>query len=148
MASVAHIDMQLLCKAEALPHITMRTTKKRGLLCVTPAQSSMENDITLLRLPSGSSELFQLHDSCLIPDGSEQVPAKGTENPQVFKPQQGREFGGWGTCVRRPMLPCVCKAYASVLCMHCQQNLGAQVPATAIEHPQILESQRRRKVNL
>jgi hypothetical protein len=40
MASVAHIDMQLLCKAEALPHITMRTTKKRGLLWLPPRRAA------------------------------------------------------------------------------------------------------------
>ena len=96
----------------------------------TPAQSSMENDITLLRLPSGSLELFQLHDSCLIPDGSEQVPAKGTENPQVFKPQQGREFGGWGTCVRYPMLPCVCMS----ICISALHALSAEFGCTGASY--------------
>lgn len=61
----------------------------------TPAQGRLENAVTILGLPSGSSKLFQVHDSCLLPDGSEQVPAKGTETPQAFKPQQGREFDGW-----------------------------------------------------
>ena len=61
----------------------------------TPAQGSVENAVTIFSLPSGSSKLSQVHDSCLLPAGSEQVPAKGTETPQVFKPQQGREFDGW-----------------------------------------------------
>ena len=60
----------------------------------TPAQSSVENAVTIVSLPSGRSKLFQVHDSCLLPDGSEQVPAKGTETPQAFKPQQGGEFDG------------------------------------------------------